>query len=113
MQQRPELVETVRRVMLSTAPAAIAAAQRGMAARPEMTSYLSQIGVPTLVVVGEEDPISPVAEMRQIAEAIPGAQFAVVPGAGHMAPLENPATFNAELEKFLARTTESRRATDF
>lgn len=112
-QQRPELVESVHRVMLSTAPVAIAAAQRGMAARPEMTDYLPQIGVPTLVVVGEEDPISPVAEMRQIAESIPGAQFAIVPAAGHMAPLENPAAFNAELEKFLASTTESRTATGF
>jgi pimeloyl-ACP methyl ester carboxylesterase len=110
-QQRPELVESVRRVMLSTAPTAIAAAQRGMAARSEMTDYLPQISVPTLVVVGEEDPISPVAEMRQIAESIPGAQFAIISDAGHMAPLENPAAFNAELEKFRASTTESRTAT--
>lgn len=112
-QQQPERVEKVRRVMLSTAPAAIAAAQRGMAARPEMTDYLPQISVPTLVVVGEEDPISPVAEMRQIAESIPGAQFAIISAAGHMAPLENPAAFNEELEKFLASATGSRTATGF
>lgn len=101
VEKRPALVEAVRGVILSTAPAAIAAAQRGMAARPEMTDFLSQIRVPALVVVGEEDPISPVAEMRQISESIPGAQFAVIPAAGHMAPLENPAAFNAALEKFL------------
>lgn len=100
--ERPELIESVRRVMLATSPAAIAAAQRGMASRPDMTGYLPQIGAPTLVIVGEEDAISPVAEMRQIAQSIPGAQFAIVPEAGHMAPLENPAAFNAALEKFLA-----------
>ncbi len=100
--ERPEVVESVHRVMLATSPAAIAAAQRGMASRPDMTGYLPRLRVPSLLIVGEEDAISPVAEMRQIAQSISGAQFAIVPEAGHMAPLENPAAFNAALEKFLA-----------
>ncbi len=103
MDQRPEFVESTRQVMNSARPAAIAAAQRGMAARPDMSSFLRQISVPTLVIVGEHDVISPVAEMREMAERIPGAEFVIVPDAGHMAPLENPAAFNAALEKFLAR----------
>lgn len=102
--EKPELPAATRRVIESMKPAAIAAAQRGMAARPNSTALLPQIRVPTLVVVGEDDAIAPVAEMRGIAAAIPGADFVVVPDAGHMAPLENPPAFNAALEKFLARS---------
>jgi pimeloyl-ACP methyl ester carboxylesterase len=100
--EQPETVAALRRVMAGTKPAAIAAAQRGMAARPDSTALLPEIRVPTLVVVGAEDAIAPVDEMRGIAAAIPGAEFVVVPGAGHMAPLENPAAFNAALREFLA-----------
>jgi pimeloyl-ACP methyl ester carboxylesterase len=100
--ERPELPAATRRVIESTKPAAIAAAQRGMAARPDSTALLPQIRVPTLVVVGEDDAIAPVAEMRGIAAEISGAEFVVVPAAGHMAPLENPTAFNAALEKFLS-----------
>ena len=63
---------------------------------------MSQIRLPTLVIVGEDDAIFPPAEMRGVAAAIRGAEFVVVPAAGHMAPPENPAAFNAALEKFLA-----------
>ena len=100
--ERPELPAATRRVIVGTKPAAIAAAQSGMAARPDSTALLPQIRLPTLVVVGEDDAIAPVAEMRGIAAAIPSAEFVVVPDAGHMAPLENSAAFNAALESFLA-----------
>ena len=56
---------------------------------------------PALVIVGAEDVISPVDEMRQIAAGLPHARLAVIPDAGHMAPLENPAAVNRELEEFL------------
>jgi pimeloyl-ACP methyl ester carboxylesterase len=102
--EQPETVAAMRRVMAATKPAAIAAAQRGMAARPDVTASLSKIAVPTIVVVGAEDAIAPVEEMRGMAAAIPGSEFLIVPDAGHMAPLENPAAFNAALEKFLARS---------
>ncbi len=82
-------------------PAGVAAALGAMAGRPDMTPSLTDIRVPSLVVVGEHDVISPVEEMRGIAERIPGAEFVVIPGAGHMSPLENPAAFNAALETFL------------
>ena len=102
--EKPEVLAATRRVMAVTHPAAIAAAQRGMAERPDSTALLPTIRTPTLVVVGAEDAISPLDEMRGMAAAIPGAEFVVIPDAGHMAPLENPAAFNAALEKFLARS---------
>jgi pimeloyl-ACP methyl ester carboxylesterase len=90
-------------VILSAPPEGVAAALRGMAARPAFTDSLPRIEVPTLVVVGEHDAISTAEEMRGIAAAIPGAEFVVVAGAGHMSPLEGAAQFNPALVRFLAR----------
>ena len=99
--QRPDVVKGLRRVMMATDPRGIAAAARGMAERPDMTGMLDRIACPTLVIVGEHDAISPPAEMRGIAEAVPGAKFVEIPAAGHMSPLENPAAVNAALAEFL------------
>jgi pimeloyl-ACP methyl ester carboxylesterase len=85
----------------NTAPAAIAAAQRGLAARPDMTGFLPQIKVPTLVIVGDQDVISPPAEMQAIAAAIPNASFVVIPNSGHMTTMENPEAVNVALTRFI------------
>jgi 3-oxoadipate enol-lactonase len=84
-----------------TSPAAIAAAQRDMAARPDVTGFLPTIWLPTLILAGAEDAISPPAEMQSIAEAIPGAQFVEIPDSGHMAPMENPDAVNEALHNFV------------
>jgi len=101
-QQRPEVVEGLRRVMMANSPHGIAAAALGMAQRPDMTAALAEIRCPTLVVVGQDDAISTPAEMRGIAQAIPGAKFVEIPAAGHMSPIENPAAVNAAIIEFLA-----------
>lgn len=101
---RPEVVAAVRTVVERTAPAAIAAAQRGMAARPDVTSMLPSIRMPTLVLVGAEDAISTRDEMRAIAAGIPGARFVEILTAGHMTTMENPAAVNDALLQFLAPT---------
>jgi len=94
------VVDPVVRDIAATAPAAIAAAQRAMAARPASTPLLASIDKPTLVVVGEQDAISPPAEMRAMADAIRGARFVEVAGVGHMAPVENAAAVSAALLEF-------------
>jgi pimeloyl-ACP methyl ester carboxylesterase len=100
---KPEVVAAVRQVVVRTPPAAIAAAQRGMAARPDVSSLLPQIQLPTLVVVGQYDAISPPMEMHAIANAIPNAQFVEIPAAGHMTTMENPLAVNAAFTRFLSR----------
>jgi pimeloyl-ACP methyl ester carboxylesterase len=94
-------VAATREVIRRTSPDGIAAALRGMAERPDVTGQLGRITVPTLVLCGAEDAISGPAEMRTIAEAIPGAQFVEIAGAGHMAPLEKPAEVNNAIRQFL------------
>ncbi len=100
-QMKRSVVEGVRDVIERTTPAAIAAAQRGMATRPDVTSLLPKVNVPTLIVVGAEDIISTPQEMRQIAGAIPNAQFIEIQGAGHMTTMENPEAVNKALHRFI------------
>lgn len=103
IKQRPELVERSRQAAARNSPEGLAAALRGMAERESMSQRLAEIDVPTLVLVGEHDAISPPAEMEGIAGQIAGAEFVVIPQAGHLAPLENPGAVNQALRAFLAK----------
>ena len=76
-----------------------------MAARPDVTSMLPTINVPTLILVGSDDAISTATEMRTIAEAIPNAKFVEIPAAGHMTTMENPEEVSAALIEFLRALT--------
>jgi pimeloyl-ACP methyl ester carboxylesterase len=96
------VVAATQQVMRQTDPEGVAAALRGMAARVDFQATLSRIDVPVLVVCGEDDAISTVTEMRRIADALPQASFVEVPAAGHMSPLEQPATVNAALRDFMS-----------
>jgi pimeloyl-ACP methyl ester carboxylesterase len=101
LEQRPERVEPIKAVMARTAPQGIVGALRGMASRPDRRGDLPKIAVPTLVMVGDEDVITPPAEARAMAEAIPNARLEVIPKSGHMAPYENHAVANAAILRFL------------
>jgi 3-oxoadipate enol-lactonase len=103
LETQPQLMAEVRRVAANTPPAAIAAAQRGMAARPDVSGMLPSIRVPTLVLVGADDAISSSAEMRKIADGIPDAEFVEIPDSGHMTTMEKPAEVNAAISGFLKR----------
>ncbi|MEX2112128.1 MAG: alpha/beta hydrolase [Pirellulales bacterium] len=106
----PDMLEDVRRTILANSPEGVAAALRGMAARPDVTADLPDVSLPALVIVGQDDAISPVDEMRGIAQMIPGCEFVVIPRSGHMTPLENPAAFNEAIEQFLTRVERGGRA---
>jgi len=80
---------------------AVANALMALRDRPDSTELLSRIAVPTTVIVGEQDTISPVAEMQAIARAIPDASFTVLKGAGHLSNLERPSAFDDALRNAL------------
>lgn len=96
----PELVDDLRKLVVSASPMSVAAAQRGMSQRKDVRGWLPNINVPTLVVCGRYDVVSPSEEMREIAAGLPDAVFVELADAGHMAPLENPVEFNRVLRKF-------------
>lgn len=90
---RPAVEARVRGLVLSAPPAAVAWAQRAMAARPDSLELLGSVRVPAVVVVGEEDALSPVADARAMVDALPQGRLVVLPGAGHLSAVETPETF--------------------
>lgn len=99
-QPDPAAVKEVRALIAGGTPAGVAAAQRGMAARPDSEPTLARIGCPTLVVVGEEDTLTPVVESEKMAAAVKGARLVKIPRAGHLPCIENPEPFNQALVEF-------------
>lgn len=99
--RKPEVARAIRQMILRTAPATICAAQRAMASRIDATRLLGEINVPALLIVGRYDVLSPVDQMRSIAEAMPNATMVEIPEAGHMAPMENPEAVNQVIADFL------------
>lgn len=98
--KQPAIVAATKAVMLKTSPVGIAAALRGMAEREDFSSRLSEFNVPALVICGQHDAIAPPAEMRGIAEKLPQGKYVEIAGAGHMAPLEDPAEVNRAIADF-------------
>ena len=97
----PEVEARVRQLIDEATPQGIAAASRGMAQRANSTELLRDITCPTLVIVGEQDALIPPAVTQDYASRIPGAQFAVIPQAGHLSNLEQPEAFLQAIGGFL------------
>ena len=96
----------VRGMMAGSSAQAVANGQRGLAARADSSPTLSTITVPTLVIVGEHDVLTPPDESRLIAEGIPNARLVTIDQAGHMSNLENPEGFNDALLAFVETARE-------
>lgn len=97
----PELVERAKRLMMDNPPAGFVGALEAMKSRPDSTTELEAIDVPTLILVGEDDQPSPPAVAEAMHERVPGSQLAVLPRAGHLSSLEAPEDFNRALLDFL------------
>ena len=103
-----EIVDRWRKEFLRTAPAAFVGLTRSVASQPDLTPRLAQLGCPALVVAGSDDQaFAPHA--RSLAEAIPGAELALIPGGGHSPQLSRAEEFNAALVDFLKRALPSGR----
>lgn len=92
-----EMKEWVREIMMSSSVEGVIAAQRAMAERPDSSPLLPSITVPTLIVVGEEDTITPPSDAERMARAIPGARLVKLANAAHLSNVEQAAAFNEAL----------------
>jgi pimeloyl-ACP methyl ester carboxylesterase len=99
--EKPDVVRRVREMISRANPQGAAAAQRGMAARRDYSDDLSSIKVPTLVIVGRDDPIRPVSDARFMHDRIQGSQLEVIENAAHMTNLEQPEIFNRALQRLI------------
>jgi pimeloyl-ACP methyl ester carboxylesterase len=97
----PELVERVGERALRSNPRGLANTLRGLAVRPDRSSELARISVPTLVMTGADDQMIPAADSFAMADRIPGSQLVMIPEAGHLAPLENKTVANGAMLEFL------------
>jgi pimeloyl-ACP methyl ester carboxylesterase len=100
-ERQPEIIQWSVDTISATDPQSIATGQLAMADRPDATEWLTQIDVPALLIVGQEDQITPPAEMRAMADRIPGSKFVEIPHAGHLTPMENSVAFNEAVRAFL------------
>lgn len=101
LQSRPDLVARVRDMIAWTQLSGVVGDLTAMAERPDSVPLLQRIACPTLVIVGQDDQATPPAEAKLIAEHIRGARLEVIPGAGHLANLEQPQAFNRAIISFL------------
>ncbi|MQF48548.1 alpha/beta fold hydrolase [SAR202 cluster bacterium AC-647-N09_OGT_505m] len=98
---RQDVVDKVRTMITQCPVEGIAGDLRGMALREDSSDLLSKIDVPTLIVVGDQDAITPPAESHMMASIINGATVVEVSGSGHLSNLENPDEFNHAIHDFL------------
>lgn len=98
---RPQVRELLAEMMSDARPGGFRAMARALL-DVDASDVLQQISVPTLLIWGEEDARSPLSVARVMAGSIPGARMATIPGAGHVASLEQPEAFNRAVRGFLA-----------
>jgi pimeloyl-ACP methyl ester carboxylesterase len=99
--EHPALAERVRALIMASSNEAIAGAIRALMTRPDSTPLLHPLHLPTLIVVGEEDTLTPPALSQEMHQAVHGSQLVVIPKAGHLSSLEQPEAFNAAVLTFL------------
>jgi pimeloyl-ACP methyl ester carboxylesterase len=100
-QASDDLRAEIRRIIEANDRAGIAAALRSMAARPDSTPLLATIDVPTLIIVGAEDGLTPPSDARAMHAAIGGSRLVEIEGAGHLSNMEAPEEFNAAVRTLL------------
>ena len=102
-ERRASLATFVQVMMTRQRPTGVAAALRGMAARPDRSEWIKSINVPTLIITGSADTLIPPGESELMSRAIPGSRLVVVPDVSHLSNVENPGAFNAAVREFLSR----------
>ena len=103
LERQPAVVREVTTMIERQPVYGMVVTLRALRDRPDSTPLLGQIRIPILVVAGDDDQIAPAEGMEEMARAIPGAQFTVIPGSGHLSPLEQPQAANDALNAFLAQ----------
>jgi pimeloyl-ACP methyl ester carboxylesterase len=100
-ERRPAVVEEVRSMIAAQSAAAIADGLRAMMDRPDSAPVLDRITVPTTIIVGDEDTVTPPSDAEFIHQRVRNSTLVTIPTSGHMANLETPDEFNQAVWRFL------------
>ena len=103
LDHRPTLRTYVHTMMARQQPGGVAAALRGMAARPDRGEWIKSINVPTLIITSSQDALIPPGESEIMARAIAGSRLVILPEAAHLSNMENPDAFNAAVREFIGK----------
>jgi pimeloyl-ACP methyl ester carboxylesterase len=106
-QRRPQLARDLRTIMEACPPLTIEHALAAMRDRADHTTDLASISVPTLIIVGEQDAITPPPMAQAMNQAIPHSTLHLIRGAGHMSPMEQPQQVTSALRRFLEQLPNS------
>jgi pimeloyl-ACP methyl ester carboxylesterase len=98
---QPNLVARVRAMMESNPPRAVEAAIDALMTRPDSTPDLAEISCATLVIAGNEDVVTPVADADAMQRAIERSMLVTLPAAGHLSNMEQPDAFSRAIADFL------------
>jgi len=98
---KPDIINGIRKTILSNSPLGICGALLAMAGRTDTTTTLSKINVPTLLLVGKQDAVTPPTAASSMHEQIRNSELYLIDSAAHMSNLENPTQFNEHLINFL------------
>jgi pimeloyl-ACP methyl ester carboxylesterase len=101
-QSFPAVAEHIMRMINESNPHGAAAALRGRTMRRDYIPLLSEIRVPSLIIVGRYDAFTPVLLSEEMHRGIPGSGLEIIENSGHMTNLERPDEFNSILGSFLA-----------
>jgi pimeloyl-ACP methyl ester carboxylesterase len=102
-QQIPETYSSILEQATNESPVGVKGCLLAMAARTDTTSTLTNIQIPTLLLVGEEDTLTPPSVMQAMHEKISNSELITVSGSGHMTPIEKPEIVTQNMEDFLSR----------
>jgi 3-oxoadipate enol-lactonase len=102
-ERNPQAIELIRKIILANSPLAIGGALLALASRTDTTSALESISIPTSLIVGNYDKLTPPAVMQSMQTKIGGSELKILPDAGHMSNLENTKEFNETMLEFLKR----------
>jgi 3-oxoadipate enol-lactonase len=97
----PQSIQKIRTIIESATPQGICGSILALASRTDTTASLAKISIPTLVLVGEHDTLTPPSVALAMAKQIPGAEYKEISKSGHMSNMENPGEFNSHLLTFL------------
>ncbi len=101
LKNRHDVCDKVRSMIKSADPETVAQALIAMAGRSDSSELLAEIKIPTLIIVGSEDKLTPPVEAEFIRQGIPNSQMCIINGAGHLPNMESPADFNLAIANFL------------
>jgi pimeloyl-ACP methyl ester carboxylesterase len=102
-EHRPEVGRSLQQMIEAQTAGAVADAIHAMLSRPDSGALLRELRLPALILVGEEDVLTPPAEADAMHAAIAGSILVRIPGAGHMANMEAPEAFNEAVTRFLMK----------